>query len=89
MKVYACIKEMMVTSPVVVIIQPGDRFYEKVDTFGTSYVAQRGYPYPKDFIEKNTVHFERLPDDDHEPSYYLDKVYTQYEVDQLLNKNNQ
>ena len=87
---------MLYVGPTVAVYKARNKFYEPVGKeyshfaegrTKTPYIPERGYPISAEVIEDDPIHFERLPDDDHTTAYYLDKVYTQYQVDQLLNKN--
>jgi hypothetical protein len=77
MKVYIAKKEIIFTGPVYKVIKEGTKFYED----GDCYISNAFYPIRKEHIEDRPDEYEKQPDDDKTPDYYLTKVYSQYEMD--------
>lgn len=83
MRVYRAVRDIVITGPVHKVIKKGELLYQRLDF----YLVESGYyPICKIHIEGNLNDYERLQDDDHEASYYLDKAYTQYEYDTKPNE---
>jgi hypothetical protein len=79
MRVYKAKRNITFTGPVYHVIREGELLYQEKD----SYLAASGfYPIYKTLVEDRTDYYERLPDDDHDAAYYLEKKYTQHQMDQ-------
>lgn len=88
MKVYRTIRDIIFTGPVYHTLKKGTRLFER-EGETRSYQPEDG-SYPIRDVEDNPSKYERMEDDnDHDIAYYVDKVYTQYQVDQLLKKQQQ
>lgn len=81
MKVYICIKENFYDlGGLLITDRVGKLFCEDGDHYKNS-----GYPVDASFIENDHECYKFLFNDTkHNADYYIDKKYTQYEVDELL-----
>lgn len=78
MRVYRALRDVTFTGPVYKVIKKGELLYQD----GENYLAESGYyPISKVFVEEKPGDYERIQDDDKKASYYIDKVYTQYQYD--------